>query len=307
MVETPVLYIAYCRPEYARQSFDAIKRAKPKKLYFYSNIAREGRPDEKRRNDEVRAMAKEVDWDCELKTYFREDYVDIYPSLYSAIDWVFENEEQAIVLEEDAVATMGFFEYCEDMLKRYKDEKDVWLISGNNFTPQYSPKGLDVFFSRYAGIWGWAGWRDRWIKVDRKMTSYPTEGSVVLRRYFGSRIQAWQMSKRLDKVYTLAQTVGPWDLIFWYNAMKNNGKFVRPRIALVTNVETYGTNHNPNETLRKKSIEVSVCDHFSVTSTPTSFDFSNSYDNKYFWKRRVLGVVQRKFALVLNKILRHNK
>lgn len=304
MVETPVLYIAYCRPEYARQSFDAIKRAKPKKLYFYSNIAREGRPDEKKRNDEVRAMAKEVDWNCELKTFFREDYVDIFPSLWSAIDWVFQNEEQAIVLEEDAVATNGFFEYCEDMLKRYKNEKDVWLISGNNFTPQYSPKGLDVFFSRYAGIWGWAGWRDRWERMDRKMKGYPTEGYHVLKNYFGSCIQAWEMSKRLNKFYPLAQKDGPWDLIFWYNAMKNNGKFVRPRIPLVTNVETYGTNHNPDEILRKKAIQASVCEHFHASSAPFNIEFSNSYDNRYFWKHRVCGLIRRKLALIINKLLK---
>lgn len=304
MVETPVLYIAYCRPEYARQSFDAIKRAKPKKLYFYSNIAREGRPDEKRRNDEVRAMAKEVDWDCELKTYFREDYVDIFPSLYSAIDWVFENEEQAIVLEEDAVATMGFFEYCEDMLKRYKEEKDVWLISGNNFTPQYSPKGLDVFFSRYAGIWGWAGWRDRWNKIDRKMSTYPTEGAIVLKNYFGNGFKAKFMSKYFGDTYKLAQNIGPWDLIFWYNVASNNGKFVKPRIALVTNVETYGTNHNPNTSLgKRKDITVSICDHYDIRNVPSTIDFCETYDNHFFWKYRVLGVIKRKTALVINKFV----
>lgn len=304
MVETPVLYIAYCRPEYARQSFNAIKRAKPKKLYFYSNIAREGRPDEKRRNDEVRAMAKEVDWDCEVKTYFREDYVDIFPSLWSAIDWVFENEEQAIVLEEDAVATQGFFEYCEDMLKRYKDEKDVWLISGNNFTPQYSPKGLDVFFSRYAGIWGWAGWKDRWERIDRKMTGYPTEGYNVLKKYFGSGIQAKFMGKYFTDTYKLIDKQGPWDRIFWYTCANNMGKFVRPKVGLVTNVETYGTNHDSRATLNSsKKIEAVVCNKFIVKNVPSAISFDNHYDTQHFWAYRVLGMIQRKFAIFFNKII----
>lgn len=34
MVETAVLYIAYCRPEYARQSFDAIKEQSPRNSIF---------------------------------------------------------------------------------------------------------------------------------------------------------------------------------------------------------------------------------------------------------------------------------
>lgn len=305
MVETPVLYIAYARPEYARQSFDAIKAAKPKKLYFYSNIARANRPDEIRKNNEVRAMAKEIDWECELKTYFREDYVDIFPSLWSAIDWVFANEEQAIVLEEDAVATNGFFEYCEYMLKHYKDEKDVWLISGNNFTPEYSPKNLDVFFSRYAGIWGWAGWRDRWQKMDRKMTSYPTEGKKAMLKYFGSRLQAWVMKKRLDSTYRKAQADGPWDLIFWYNMIENNGKFVRPSIPLVTNVETYGTNHDPNANFSNKEIKPATCEHFRVQRKPENVEFCDNYDQKLFWKLRVIGVLKRKLALFINKSIKN--
>lgn len=304
MVNTPVLYIAFARPEYARQSFDAIKAARPKKLYFYSNIARTNRPDEVRRNNEVRALAKEVDWDCELKTYFRDDYVDVFPSLWSAMDWVFANEEQAIVIEEDAVATNGFFEYCEFMLDRYKDEKNVWLISGNNFTPRFSPKNLDVFFSRYAGIWGWAGWRDRWEKMDRKMSSYPTIGKKVMNDYFGSRLQAWVMKKRLDGTYLKAQKDGPWDLIFWYTVITNNGKFAKPSIPLVTNVETYGTNHDPNAHFGNKVIKAATCNHFPVKRLPVSIEFSNSYDNLFFLKIRVMETLKRRFTIFINRLIK---
>ena len=39
MVETPVLFITFARPDYARQTWDGIKAAKPQTLYFYSNKA----------------------------------------------------------------------------------------------------------------------------------------------------------------------------------------------------------------------------------------------------------------------------
>ena len=39
MVNTPILFIPYIRVEYARKTFDAIKRGKPKKLYFFSDKA----------------------------------------------------------------------------------------------------------------------------------------------------------------------------------------------------------------------------------------------------------------------------
>jgi hypothetical protein len=92
-----------------RQGKDQIKKAKPKKLYFYSNKARVDRPDEVRNNEEIRSWVKEIDWDCELHTFFREEYVDVYTSVQGAMDWVFENEEQAIVLEDDCVPSVAFF------------------------------------------------------------------------------------------------------------------------------------------------------------------------------------------------------
>ena len=40
--DVPVLYIAFARPEYARQSFNAIKAAKPKKFYFIRTKVEKG-------------------------------------------------------------------------------------------------------------------------------------------------------------------------------------------------------------------------------------------------------------------------
>lgn len=108
MVKTAVLFETYIRDDYARIAFDAIKKAQPRKLYFYSNKAREDRPEDVRRNERIRSWVKEIDWDCDLHTFFREEYVDQYTSLSGAINWVFENEEQAIVLEDDCVASLAF-------------------------------------------------------------------------------------------------------------------------------------------------------------------------------------------------------
>lgn len=83
-MDTAVLFETFVRPQYARQVFDQIKKAKPKKLYFYSNKARVDRPDEVRNNEEIRSWVKEVDWDCELHTFFREEYVDVYTSVRGA-------------------------------------------------------------------------------------------------------------------------------------------------------------------------------------------------------------------------------
>ena len=84
-MDIPVLFICFARPEYARRTFEAIKKNKPHKLYFYSNKGREEYGDEMQRNDEVRNLINEVDWNCDLHKWFREECVNVYESVHSAI------------------------------------------------------------------------------------------------------------------------------------------------------------------------------------------------------------------------------
>ena len=53
MVETPVLFITFVRSGYARQTWEGIKAAKPKTLYFYSNKGRAEKEGEIERNEEI--------------------------------------------------------------------------------------------------------------------------------------------------------------------------------------------------------------------------------------------------------------
>ena len=71
MVNTPILFETFVRDDYARQVFDIIKKAQPQKLYFYSNKGRD-KGDEIERNNKIRSWINEIDWECELHTFFQE-------------------------------------------------------------------------------------------------------------------------------------------------------------------------------------------------------------------------------------------
>jgi hypothetical protein len=79
----------------------------------------------------------------------------------TGIFWFFENEEQGIILEDDVVANCSFFKFCEELLEKYKNDKNVWTIGG------YNCQGISVLKECYAFTktfycWGWATWKDRW-------------------------------------------------------------------------------------------------------------------------------------------------
>jgi hypothetical protein len=245
MVEYPVLYMTFARPEYARQSFNAIKKAKPKKLYFYSNKARTENFDEIKRNKEIRNYINEIDWDCNLKTWFRDEYVDIYTSLLGAMNWVFENEEDAIVIEEDVVANSAFFSFCGQMLLKYKEDQRIWMIAGSNYIEGYNPLGHDYIFSHNMPIHGWASWRDRWKKVD--FENPPLDKILeekVLASLFTSKKEKIFFSENLRNTKVKLLRTKCWDGIFCTVGRSYGALSVIPSHNLITNIGNKGVHSN---------------------------------------------------------------
>lgn len=240
MVKTPVLFETFVRDDYARQVFDAIKKAQPRKLYFYSNKGRD-KNNEIERNEKIRSWIKEIDWDCELHTFFRDECVDVYTSLKGAIDWVFENEESAIILEDDVVPTLAFFDFCDQMIEKFKNDRRIWFVSGDNFY-DLNPSGFDYIFSRGHWMYGWATWKDRWHSVP--WNNLQIEEFVKLgycRQLYKTKAQAVHREKRLLELNDFVTRTKCWDYLFGLAVDQNNSCGVYPSHHLITNIGLIGT------------------------------------------------------------------
>ncbi|MBK8316966.1 MAG: hypothetical protein IPL01_24335 [Acidobacteria bacterium] len=109
-----------------------------------------------------RAVIDKVDWDCEVITNFSDVKPWLQMRPVSGIDWVFEQVEEAIILEDDCLADPSFFRFCEELLERYRNDERVAMIGGINFLGNYQTKYQSYYFSLFGGTWGWATWRRAW-------------------------------------------------------------------------------------------------------------------------------------------------
>src|SRR5687767_10048535 len=89
---TAVLFIIFNRPETTRQVFNAIRNARPKRLYIAADGPRENVPGDVEKCEEAKLIATAVDWDCEVRTLFREENLGCGQGPCSAITWFFEHE-----------------------------------------------------------------------------------------------------------------------------------------------------------------------------------------------------------------------
>lgn len=172
-MKSAVLFLVFNRPEPTARVFEAIRYARPPRLYVAADgprVQREGEGELVRR---VRQIATTVDWPCSVYTLFREHNLGCKRAVSEAISWFFENEEQGIILEDDCLPNPDFFSFCDVLLERYKDDPRVWMITGNNFQDGQKRGNGSYYFSRYSHIWGWATWRRAWRCYDRDLSFWP--------------------------------------------------------------------------------------------------------------------------------------
>lgn len=173
----PILLIAFNRPRHVLRVLTEIRKQQPANLYVCQDGPREGNANDISKCQEVRDVIKElVDWPCKLHTLYREKNLGCGRGPYEAISWFFQYEEMGIILEDDILPHPLFFNYCTDLLDRYKEDTRIGMIVGHNFYRKYSRNHSYYFTYDTEGTLGWATWKRVWqdfdFNIDYNATSY---------------------------------------------------------------------------------------------------------------------------------------
>lgn len=242
--QSPVLFIVFNRPESTQRVFEQIRLARPSQLFVAADGARAERPGEADVCEQVRAIATNVDWPCDIATLFRSENLGCRLAVQGAIDWFFENVEQGIILEDDCVPVPSFFRYCDELLNRYADDRTVAQICGSTFVPG-AAGASSYYFTHYADIWGWATWRRSWALSDVDMKDWPEwRDNGGMKRLHGSSealITVWQ--KIFDDTY--AGAIDTWDYQWMFVCWKHHLKSIKPARMQIQNI---GFDHNATHT-----------------------------------------------------------
>ena len=122
-LKTPILITAWNRPEKVRILINSLKVLKPENLYFSCDGPRNENINELEKTNQTRKIINEnIDWDCNVKKNFNDTNLGCRVNMIKSINWVFESNEMAIILEDDCIPKPEFFKYCYLLLKKY--EKD---------------------------------------------------------------------------------------------------------------------------------------------------------------------------------------
>lgn len=230
-LQTAVLFLVFNRPDTTAQVFDAIRQAKPPRLYVAADGPRGGREGEAEQVAKVREISTAIDWPCELKTLFRQENLGCKSAVSNAINWFFEQEEQGIILEDDCLPSQSFFWFCEGLLVFYKEDSRIMKIAGYNILSNIYDYDYDYIITHFSFAWGWASWRRAWKKFDVEMSDWPSA-----RESFISKTHPFIMRSVdiFEKTYN--GEIDTWDYQWEYAIAKNYAFSLVPKRSLISNI-----------------------------------------------------------------------
>lgn len=247
-MKSAVLFIVFNRPELTQITFEAIRRAKPPRLYIAADGPRSNIEEDQENCEKVRSIVSQVDWNCETKNLLRVSNLGCRDAVSGAINWFFDNEDEGVILEDDVVPSPSFFGFCDLMLERYRCDEWVMMISG------FNPLGAELasseyFYSQYASIWGWASWRSRWKKYDVSISEWTAKKYELDMR---GRLPLYVLEYFIDAYEKVKnQRINTWDYQWSLVMQLNKLVVIKPRANLITNIGSIGAhsscedlNHN---------------------------------------------------------------
>ncbi len=263
--ETPILFLTYKRFSTAKKVFDEIKKIKPKKLYFASNI-----PEKINYNNDiklvnrVRLLINEINWKCKVIKIFHKRHLPVSKSIPKSINFFFKFEKEGIILEDDCLPSQDFFKFCKIMLKMYRNQ-NISAICGSRFIKS---NNKEIYFSKYNHAWGWATWKSSWKKFDHEIKFWPKF----------KKSKKWSIQNNgIEKKYwerifhlTYKKKIDTWDYAWTASALYNNQLSIIPPVNLIRNI-----GFGPEAT-------------WTLKSTNSSFKRPKNLISKNFKKKKII-------------------
>jgi len=235
MLDVPVLLIIFNRPDTTARVFSSIREAQPARLYIASDGPRENREGELLRVNAARDVVAAIDWPCKIDHLYQKVNLGCGRAVKAAVDWFFEKEEMGIILEDDCLPDQSFYQFCQELLNKYKNDTRIGMITGNNWGFDSAQPGKSYTFSKHFNIWGWASWRRSWQYHDLSMSYVNTETEAsIMNNISCNAVYKERFKKEIDEF--LAKRIDTWDYQWSVVAYAYNMLSIRPSKNLVANI-----------------------------------------------------------------------
>ena len=238
-LNVPVVFCTFNRYDITMKVFAKIRDARPRVLYLVSDAPRQSKDGEAELVRRIRNDIEDrIDWDCTFLRVYSDQNMGCAKRISSALDFVFEREDSAIILEDDCYPADCFFEFCQTMLKKYKYDERIMSIGGSTVIDYKSDSDISYFFTTEFCCCGWATWKRAWELFDYDMNDYPVrikEKKTYLRRTIFNKNAYWNYMAQWRYLYN-SKNKDSWAYIFLYESFVNEKLNILSSVNLIDNL-----------------------------------------------------------------------
>lgn len=176
----PLVVFAYNRADKIKLVLEALnnnKYVEETDLFVFCDASNPKKENDSIKVNEVKSYLEEF----KSKSNFKRIVVNysighkgLAKSVISGVTNLVNQYGTVIVTEDDLVAHHNYLEYMNECLNKYRDNKEIWSISGYTYPLKSNANTADVYFTYRGSSWGYATWSDRWNTVDWTMKDYST-------------------------------------------------------------------------------------------------------------------------------------
>lgn len=311
MCNTPILLIAFNRPDHVRRVLTEILKAEPQDLYVCQDGAREGNENDRIKCQEVRDAVNELTSayavshkDFTLHTLYQEKNLGCGPGPQAGITWFFEHVEGGMVMEDDCLPHPDFFGYCEELLERYKDDESVQFINSTLYHDRWKCEG-SYGFSHYMVTGAWAGWSSMWQGFDLdliELNAWKFRRHVL--RLTKNRAEANWWYFKVKEIQADKSKKSYWDYQMQIHLFKHEALTIHPKVNLISNIgfDAEGTHTLTNDGRGDKEV-------FPILplTHPTDMTVDLPMDADCFAKRKSRGWMMDTLSFVKHLLKKRSR
>lgn len=239
MYDIPIVLFIFRRTSGLTGIMEKIRNVKPGKLYIIADGPRNSK--EKEETDKCRNLLESlIDWDCEVVKNYAVQNRGVYRNIGEGAKWVFQKEKWAIFLEDDNLPELSFFEFCKDLLERYRSNSKILWVCGTNYLGKYESQ-YSYVFTQHLLPCGWASWGEKFLKfydglletLDSPENMKNFEESYKSKKLYAQQLYSIKRTRHLLETNI---NRGSWDYQMLYSIRGNGLYGISPVFNQIKNI-----------------------------------------------------------------------
>lgn len=279
-IDIPVLIIAYNRPLMFKRVLDAVLDSEISKLYIHIDGPKDLK-DKKLIQTNLNIINRIDVPNLEVKSVVLEKNLGIRHAVPRAVSWVLSENNEVIVLEDDAIPSATFFTFMKKMLNEYKDSKEIFNISAYSCIPNFLfSTNNQIRLTNYPASYAWATWKNKWLIYNDALPNfYKIKDLKVLLNKTTNIYEAiiW----RREFLNARKNLVSSWAYRWMFSIWVNNKLSLNSNVNLISYI---GQNQGSNVHLIQKWKEIPITDYIESDEVPILNLYADEWMAKNVYK-----------------------